>query len=89
MLAVSLAGIGRWLLTSRIGQALLLALVVAAGLMGIRLKSVRDGVERERAAQAERNRKTKEMADAARADALAADDPRRELLRDFGRPNGR
>ena len=85
---IPLTAIAQWFLTSRTGRGVLVALVVLAALLGFRMKSVRDGIERERAAQTERNRKTKEVADAARIDALAADDPRAELLRRFRRSDG-
>ena len=74
-----------WFLSSRVGQGVAIGLIVIAALFGFRLKSVQDGIERERASQAERNRKIKEMADATRDGALASDDPRRDLLRDFRR----
>lgn len=67
-----------------------LALIVAAiaGLAVLKLRWTGAGKALERAAQAERNRKTKEKADAARDRALASDDPRRDLLRDFRRSDG-
>ena len=77
-----------WILSTRPGQGVLIAVVVVAALLGFRFKSIRDGIERERTAQAERNRKTKEIADGARDGALTSDDPRRDLLREFRRSDG-
>lgn len=79
-----MASILAWLVGSRIGRGVLIALAVGAALLGFRFKSVSDGVAKERRAQLERNRRVEERADAAQKRALASDDPRADLLRRHG-----
>jgi len=66
-----------------------LALIGAAiiALARLKLRWTGAGKALERAAQAERNRRVKEKADAERDRALRSDDPHGELRRDFGRPD--
>lgn len=62
---------------------------VAVGLFLLRAMLIRQGRDEERAAQTERNQSARKEASDARTDALAADDPRGELQRDFSRPDNR
>jgi len=62
--------------------ALLVAGAVALSLLRLRWTAAGEALER--AAQAERNRRTKEKADAARDSAYDAADPHAELRREFG-----
>lgn len=62
--------------------ALIVAAIVALGLLKLRWTAA--GKTLERMAQAERNRRVKEQADAARDGALGESDPHERLRREFG-----